>query len=148
MSLANGLYTITSLSHNLKIGRHPIEDRSLLPKRVMAMEPSDDALCSSIAPWTIEESGGETYTMRTAGGTAGDVDGRLYAHLMMEEQAEKWRIERCPQAGECCFVVTKPDRSVCWTVPSDGETNQVELRPLDPAHPPTQVFRIEPVSDL
>ena len=43
MSLATGIYVVTSVAGNRFIGRYPIEDRSLLPKQVFALPESVDA---------------------------------------------------------------------------------------------------------
>ena len=42
LELESGIYTISSLSQHGggNVGRHPVEDRSLLPKKILALPPN------------------------------------------------------------------------------------------------------------
>ena len=56
MSLENGTYTISSKANDLYIGRHPHEDRSLLPKPVLTLLAGIQAPKVVLPSWHVADS--------------------------------------------------------------------------------------------
>ncbi|KAG9027931.1 hypothetical protein FRB95_007060 [Tulasnella sp. JGI-2019a] len=92
------------------VGRYPIEDRSLNPKRVVVMPPNMQPLPN---PWMVEANSDGTYNLMT-GGSPGcaAIDQKLYAALIEEMvDSKSWTIT---PAGEGNFVVQKPGEDAVW----------------------------------
>jgi len=146
-SLPSGTYTITSNATNTPIGRHLVEDRSLLPKRVMLLNEGTEA-----PKWNIENHGNNKYTMKTHGGTVASVDGDVVAVLMEEPNLkDKWVITRSehPKDGPNAYTVELADSSSYgWYLPDTAPETQVGIRALivglsyPPYHPSAQLFNI------
>ncbi|KAJ3488883.1 hypothetical protein NLI96_g2532 [Meripilus lineatus] len=135
MSLQSGTYIIRSVLDKKAIGRHPIEDRSLLPKPVRAL-PSDVS-----APKLVVQKVEDGYHIRAKGDITGRHDGQLYAFLIDAIHGEAWRITEQPQHGKNIYIVETNDREAGWSVPVDDDDKRgahVNVRPLIvfPTYPP------------
>lgn len=151
MSLESGMYNIRCLANNNTVNRFHIEDRSLMPKRILPLKSDQD---EGMRPWVILKCGDNTYKMKALGSPVGENDGLLFAFLIGEEQGREWKIEACPQMGENCFVIMRPDEPVGWCVPELEEDRvQIAVRPListrsfPPKYPPNEVFVITRVME-
>ncbi|KIP12660.1 hypothetical protein PHLGIDRAFT_60974 [Phlebiopsis gigantea 11061_1 CR5-6] len=140
-TIEDGLYTITSKVGNANIGRFPVEDLSLLPKRILKLDADANA-----RQWIIVRSG-EGCTLKAKGAPVGENDQKLWAHLIMEEKAHPWLITPVPQMGEGLYIIEKTDRSAGWSV-VDEENSQIQVKPListrslPPMYPANQLFII------
>ncbi|KAG8844231.1 hypothetical protein FRB96_003235 [Tulasnella sp. 330] len=148
-SLPSGTYTITSHATNNPIGRPLVEDRSALPKRVVMLSGGTEA-----PKWDIE-SHGETYIMKTRGGTVASIDGNVVAVLIDEpDMKDRWLITRSehPKDGPNAYIVELADRSSGgWYMPDTAPETQVGIRPLiaglsyPPFYPSPQLFDFTPI---
>ncbi|KAK6542036.1 hypothetical protein TWF694_007807 [Orbilia ellipsospora] len=88
-TLATGTYVITSVSTGLRVARSPIEDKSLLPKKVVLVAPNADA-----AAWYVVRNYDGTYTLENKSAPAITIEKKLFAQLTEQDPpAEtRWRI--------------------------------------------------------
>ncbi|EKM51803.1 uncharacterized protein PHACADRAFT_150513 [Phanerochaete carnosa HHB-10118-sp] len=106
--LPDGLYTIVCKASGCKVGRHLVEAKTLLPKRVMVLRPEGSLRGASEAPWLIQRTGEkDTYKMQAGGALVGALKSRLVAHLTTEEDANTWVITHRPEFGDHCFTYTR-----------------------------------------
>ncbi|KAK7448421.1 hypothetical protein VKT23_013684 [Stygiomarasmius scandens] len=139
MPLESGTYTIRSCEFN--IGRPLAEDRSLLPKRIVVLPEEQTSV------WEIEKISTDTYFLKNQNSPTGNIDNKVAALLIMQEDAVKWRIEAIPQHGHNRYIIITEDRSKGW-VASDEPFEQVKCQPLivgpsvPPFYPQTEIFEI------
>ncbi|KAF3916136.1 hypothetical protein AA313_de0202791 [Arthrobotrys entomopaga] len=89
-TLATGTYIITSVSTGLRVARAPIEDKSLLPKKVELLPPNADA-----AAWYVVRNCADgTYTLENKAAVAVAIKNKLFAQLTEQTPpAEtRWKI--------------------------------------------------------
>ncbi|KAF7984348.1 hypothetical protein HWV62_15365 [Athelia sp. TMB] len=92
MSLSSGRYIITNPALGTPVGRGLIEDRSLHPKRILALgknvDPNDDAL------WDVIATEDDKYILRTRGSPTGRIDDKVWGILTGEdERVTKWTLQ-------------------------------------------------------
>ncbi|KAJ4473845.1 serine protease inhibitor [Lentinula aciculospora] len=138
MSLETGRYLI---HHGDKVvSRRFAEDRSLRPKRIDLLDPSDREIT-----WIIEKSGDE-YILNNRGAPTAHIEDNVFALLIHQESATKWIIEAVPRHGKNAYIIKTSDGKG-WVAP-DKVGEQIIYRPLivGPSEPPTfplnQVFQI------
>ncbi|KAG8996134.1 hypothetical protein FRB94_008559 [Tulasnella sp. JGI-2019a] len=124
MSLESGTYTIKNKASGTCIGRNPVEDRSLNPKRVLSLPPGGDA-----PRWNIQKDGND-YKMMIRGASATELDGLVKALLMGQQGASKWCITPQPQHGTDMYTVEVADKSQGWVLPTNEPETQVAVQPL------------------
>ncbi|KAG8844230.1 hypothetical protein FRB96_003234 [Tulasnella sp. 330] len=133
------------------VGRHLVEDRSLLPKRIMILDNSMEI------PRFIVENHGNTYTMKTRGGTVTCMGEKVVAALMEEDGLQdKWVLTRSldPDDEPNAFIITLPDdRSRGWVVCDTSPGSQVTIGPIvagmssPPEYPKSELFKFTPVDE-
>ncbi|KAJ6255973.1 Serine protease inhibitor [Drechslerella dactyloides] len=112
-SLEGGSYSIKVLSTNYSIGRRRVENRSLLPKQIVAY----DAPHLQSPRWVVKPRGDGTYKLSVSTGHTGAAQSdKLVAYLIKEPEIENWVVTPRPQHGEGIFTIEKADRSAGWTV--------------------------------
>ncbi|KAJ3798342.1 serine protease inhibitor [Lentinula aff. detonsa] len=138
MSLETGRYLI---HHGDKVvSRRFAEDRSLNPKRIDLLEPSDREVT-----WIIEKSG-DGYLLSNRGAPTAHIKDNVFALLIEQEQATKWTIEAVSQHGKDGYIIKTSDGKG-WVAP-ENVNEQIIYRTLivGPSHPPTfpgnQIFQI------
>ncbi|KAF3125576.1 hypothetical protein TWF703_010904 [Orbilia oligospora] len=97
MSLETGLYFIQAKSTHYNVGRYYVEDRSLLPKRVLSLSQAVGGLPSE---WLVEKTGDRTYRMKAQDTYTGVIDDKLYAFLLPEPAPVDWVIKAHPEHGD------------------------------------------------
>ncbi|KAK6330381.1 hypothetical protein TWF696_003477 [Orbilia brochopaga] len=131
-SLESGTYTIKVLSTNYSIGRRRVENRSLLPKQIIASY----APSSQSSRWVVKAREDGRYKLSVGNGHTGPAQGdKLVAYLIKEDEIEDWIVTSRPQHGDGVFTIEKPDRSAAWTVTEeqvqqDGSFKIVKVLPL------------------
>ncbi|KAJ3488881.1 hypothetical protein NLI96_g2530 [Meripilus lineatus] len=135
MSLPSGIYTIRSVYDQKAIGRHPIEDRSLLPKPIRALPNS------ITPPKIVVQKVKDGYQIKAGGNITGRHDGGLFAFLMDIFHGETWKITQQPQHGENVYTVETNDHEAGWVVPMDDDDKRgahLLVLPLvvQPSEPP------------
>ncbi|KAF3908772.1 hypothetical protein ABW21_db0203575 [Orbilia brochopaga] len=150
-SLDSGAYTIKVLSTNSSIGRRRVENRSLLPKQIVASEAHN----SRSSRWAIKARGNGRYKLSVGNGHTGPAQGdKLVAYLLKEADIVDWIVTSRPQHGEGVFTIEKPDRSGAWTVTNEQVQQEVKILPLisTRSSPPRfneyQLFRFTGTSTL
>lgn len=113
MSLESGIYIIQSKSQGGYVGRNSTEDRSLLPKKVVILPQGVEA-----PKWEIEKLDNGKYAFKTGGSHTAGFDKQLWAVLLPEPIATKWRIEPQPRDGENTYIIVNDDHDG-WTTPSE-----------------------------
>ncbi|KAK6353875.1 hypothetical protein TWF730_008298 [Orbilia blumenaviensis] len=143
MSLEHGLYSIKAKHNAYSVGRYIVEDRSLLPKRVLGL--SEDAIGGRPPVWEIEKTDDDKYIMKALGSPVGILHGKLFAFLidMDEQQPTHWVLKAHTQHGEDVYSIENASGEG-WTV-TDEEDSQIEISPVDGA--PTQLFEVKSVTD-
>ena len=118
MTLQPGKYLIKSKSQGTYIGRHVDEDRSLLPKRVLLLPPdfapapeviglSIDTLNVAEIPfsqWEVIMLDEGIYILKARSNHVTHFDNLVFAVLLPEPPATKWRIEAQPQHGQNIYT--------------------------------------------
>ncbi|KAK2461067.1 hypothetical protein APHAL10511_006914 [Amanita phalloides] len=125
MPLHPGYYFI--FSGPRQVGRHPIEDRSLRPKRVLALPPG----VRPLGPWLVQPAGPERYKLRALGAPTAEDNGLLWAYLMDEDQDFDWAIN---SKGDDYYTVEKRG-TVGWVATSGEEGpwgTQIAVRHFNP----------------
>jgi len=134
---------IASKVDSRPIGRYPVEDLSLLPKRVLSL-----AMGTHASPFIVQKSD-KGYTVRALGAPTGAIDGQLFAVLLDFPPAEDWIITPQPQHGENTYTIEKNDRSGGWVVDDEevfGNARAIKVKPLiatkslPPQYPNTELF--------
>ncbi|KAF8657092.1 hypothetical protein AX16_002279 [Volvariella volvacea WC 439] len=139
MPLTSGIYTIKN--QDKPVGRYFVEDLSLLPKRVLLLPDR----IPEIPRWIVEDKGNKSYILRALGAPTGKYKDSVYAFLIQEEDAEKWRVEPVEHLGPNKYIITTNDGSGGWVAPEETE-NSIAVRPLivgpsfPPFYPPNEVF--------
>ncbi|KAF8638991.1 hypothetical protein AX17_001794 [Amanita inopinata Kibby_2008] len=164
MSLQSGFYTIRN--GDKFVGRYEIEDRSLLPKRVLVGDDNIQVKVSiswfdlSISTahmmalnleWVVEALSNGRYKLSTGKAPTVAIDNKLFALLMDEDKPEEWVITERPQAGDSMYTVEAASKEEGWIAPTNDEEEvpQIAVRPLivgpsmPPFFPPTEVFKFE-----
>ncbi|RPD66161.1 hypothetical protein L227DRAFT_134503 [Lentinus tigrinus ALCF2SS1-6] len=113
MSLKDGIYTITTSSGGHLVGRHWVEDKSLLPKRVVTLH----SVGYTQPKWDVHAVGNGNYKIKTGGSYVGVMpDGHVFAFLLEDMiQGSEWKIQHVPQHGDNAYIITKGDGSEGWT---------------------------------
>ncbi|KAF3916206.1 hypothetical protein AA313_de0208501 [Arthrobotrys entomopaga] len=118
MSLESGAYTIRNKINNNPVGRFIVEDKSLLPKRVLSL-PQDKQ--TELPVWKIEKSDidSDSYRLKARGGVTTAIDNMLFAMLLDEEGPlgpSEWRLVPHPEHGPDVYNIVTPDNGYGWTV--------------------------------
>ncbi|KAG8996129.1 hypothetical protein FRB94_008554 [Tulasnella sp. JGI-2019a] len=149
MSIESGLYIVVNKANGHNIGRYPVEDRSLLPKRVMVLPQGVQA-----PMWIIEKKPDSNYTMKAGGAPASTQNSLLFVSLIdgIPPPAASWCITATPQHGENTYIIELDDKSAGWVVPDTnpdgGDLVQVQVKPListksmPPQYPATELFTL------
>ncbi|KAK6527293.1 hypothetical protein TWF281_010480 [Arthrobotrys megalospora] len=138
MPLEHGLYKIYyGPDGSREVGRYPIEDLSLLPKQVYAL---DDGVRSA-APWVVEKnSDGNSNTLRALGAKTGtDGRGGYIVALLIEEMGTvgHWVLTERPQHGSHVFTIEDSSSGNAWVgVEEDGRT-RIHVKPLQDSNNPS-----------
>ncbi|TEB22181.1 proteinase inhibitor [Coprinellus micaceus] len=148
--IQTGHYRIRSKATNTPVGRHFVEDLSLMPKRVLVL-PNDTP--HGPQPWIIIKEDDDTYTLRAGGAPVANINGQLFANLLDQAIGQKaWKIEAQPQHGENTFtIVSAHEQHLGWVVPNEEPYTQLDVRPListkslPPQFPSNQLFEIVPL---
>ncbi|KAG9010626.1 hypothetical protein FRB93_003894 [Tulasnella sp. JGI-2019a] len=157
MSIETGMYLISSKVNNHSIGRYPVEDRTMLPKRVMVLPQGIQA-----PHWIIEKKEGtDTYTMKAGHAATAVEDGLLWVTLMdsMPPLAASWSITATPQHGENTYIIQLADNGAGWIVPDTnpdtnpdgGDLVQIQVKRLivleifPIQYPPNYLFTLIPI---
>ncbi|KAK6542038.1 hypothetical protein TWF694_007809 [Orbilia ellipsospora] len=143
MSLESGTYTIRNKINNNPVGRFIVEDRSLLPKRVLSL-PQDNR--SELPVWKIEKSKSDSYRLKARGGVTTAIDNMLFALLLEEEgllSPSEWRLVPHPEHGPDVYNIVTPDTGYGWTVTGE-DMAQIEVVPILP-NAPTSLFEVVPL---
>lgn len=103
MTLEPGLYTISCRGTEAYIGRHVVEDKSLLPKRIVNLPKG------VVTPgFTVEKSAAseECYVLRASGGLVAEKDQLLWASVLdsFAPPTYLWRITAQPQHGQHIYM--------------------------------------------
>ncbi|EDR07642.1 uncharacterized protein LACBIDRAFT_294453 [Laccaria bicolor S238N-H82] len=121
------------------VGRHIIEDKSLNPKRILALPPS----FRPVQTWEIEALGNNEYYLKTRGTKTTAINGLIFALLLPEPEPKKWflklnlfsrtsykyilsffRIFVHPHF--VCSILDADDRSKGWISPEINDSEEVE----------------------
>jgi hypothetical protein len=132
MSLGSGIYIISNKLDNAFVGRFPIEDRSLLPKKVVTLPAGFEA-----PQWDIEALSGNRYKLSTQRAPTSEIEGRLYAVLASELAPTEWTITKRDNHGPNIYTVEAPSGNG-WVVANEEPETQIEVKPLiiNPSFPP------------
>ncbi|KAI0793524.1 hypothetical protein C8Q75DRAFT_713078 [Abortiporus biennis] len=139
-----------------KVGRYWIEDKSLLPKRIVLL-PETGGPDGWSPEWTIEKKD-EGYIMKSLNNYTAGLDGKLVAILIPDMAPPQiWKITPQPRHGENVYTIEASDSAEGWVVPEPEElltpASTVVVRPLivgpsyPPFFPPSELFKIERVDD-
>ncbi|KAK6511782.1 hypothetical protein TWF481_000687 [Arthrobotrys musiformis] len=138
MSLEPGLYFIQAKSKHYPVGRFYVEDRSLLPKRVLSLS---QAAGGRPPEWLVEETGDGKYRMKAQDAYTGAIDDKLYAFLLPEPAPVDWVVKAHPEHGENVYSI-ETESGEGWTVEDQPEsqvsTNSLRFAP----------FKILPINSL
>ncbi|RVD83123.1 uncharacterized protein DFL_007524 [Arthrobotrys flagrans] len=133
MSLESGRYFIRSKSTHYVLGRHYVEDRSLLPKKILGLSQT-----AGPPHWIIEKTSDGTYRMMVQGTYTGVIGDKLYAFLLPEPAPVEWILKAHPEHGENIYSIeTKSGEG--WTV-EDQPESQINIHPAQDA--PNQLFEL------
>ncbi|KAG8983413.1 hypothetical protein FRB93_007272 [Tulasnella sp. JGI-2019a] len=145
MSLPSNQFTICNKAYGLYVGRPQREDKSLLPKPIVALP---EGVRSA---WTTKSSKPNTSILMVGGAPTAAITNQVFAILLPEPPATTWKIMPVPQAGANTYLITKADNpSQGWVMPSGQSNTQVAVRPLimgpsdPPYYPPNQLWTIIP----
>ncbi|KAF8657106.1 hypothetical protein AX16_002293 [Volvariella volvacea WC 439] len=137
MTLSNGLYLIKNGAYF--VGRSPAEDLSLRPKRILLLPEGVTA-----PRWEVESTG-EHYILKAQGAPTTSIGGEVYALLVNEDGAEKWKLEKDVKRGDNFYVISSNNGSTGWIAPSDPEKQiachaQIVGMSLPPTYPGNESF--------
>ncbi|KAG8999308.1 hypothetical protein FRB94_006239 [Tulasnella sp. JGI-2019a] len=149
MTTLNGNFIIRHKATSYAIGRHLVEDKSLLPKRILSLPQNIE-----VPKWDIKHNNGH-YTMKARGGTVAAINGSVSALLMEEPDArDKWDITAVPQHGDNTYIieltVESNDDGQGWMLPENEPETQivshmlVSTKSIPPQYFPNALFEITP----
>jgi len=147
--LKPGRYFITCLYGGLPIGRPLREDRSLLPKAVVALNPRDERTDQAVFDLELKDNG--TYLIKSFGNFTANINDRLFAILLPEPAPQNWVLKKSERDDGDVFVVIAENSPLGWVLQEDEPGAQVAVRPLivgpslPPFYPPTELFKFTPV---
>ncbi|KAK6335167.1 hypothetical protein TWF718_010603 [Orbilia javanica] len=118
MSLEPGRYFIQAKSTHYVVGRYYVEDRSLLPKRILSLSQTAGGLPPE---WLVEKTGDGTYRMKAQDTYTGVIDQKLYAFLLPEPAPVDWVVKSHPEQGEDVYSI-ETENGECWTVEYQPES--------------------------
>ncbi|TFK92083.1 hypothetical protein K466DRAFT_562484 [Polyporus arcularius HHB13444] len=151
MSLANDSYHIMTLEGRHAIGRNFVEDKSLLPKRILTVPIQGLRAPMSTLIWDIEPIGDGNYKIKTRGSYVGVLpDGHIFAFVLEEMiQGAEWTIQHVPQHGEDAYIILQKNRERGWSYKEEDygqlSVNHVICTPSVPPHyMPNMIFIITP----
>ncbi|KAI0789335.1 hypothetical protein C8Q75DRAFT_806981 [Abortiporus biennis] len=154
MSLESGKYLISAMATEgkNKVGRYWIEDKSLLPKRIILL-PETGGPDGWSPEWTIEKKD-DGYIMKSLNNYTAGLNGELVAILIPDmAPPQNWKITAQPRHGENVYTIEASDSAEGWVIPEPEELTPVIVRPLivgasyPPFFPPSELFKIERVDD-
>ncbi|KIJ94840.1 hypothetical protein K443DRAFT_683415 [Laccaria amethystina LaAM-08-1] len=127
MALESGTYLITSLAqppHSASIGRNNSEDKSLNPKRVVALPPGVQR-----AVWDIEALGDDKYILNARDAPTAAIDGLIFAILRDEPAPTKWFLKLNLHSRTSYNILDSEDPSKGWIFPplGGGGTDQIKF---------------------
>ncbi|KAF8643025.1 hypothetical protein AX16_009269 [Volvariella volvacea WC 439] len=137
MTLPSGMYIIRNGRHT--VGRNHTEDASLLPKGVVLLPEGIQT------PKWVVDNRGDGYILKADGDPTAPIDKLLFALLMEQERAEKWKVQHVPQLGLRSYIILTHDEREGWIAPEEPN-EQIQCRPLivmptdPPQYPPNEVF--------
>lgn len=148
LELVSGSYTISSLSQHGEgnVGRHIIEDKSLNPKRILALPPS----FRPVQTWEIEALGNNEYYLKTRGTKTTAINGLIFALLLPEPEPKKWFLKLNLFSRTSYNILDAEDRSKGWISPgiNDGEeVEQVKFGDVGGSLNPFELWNIVRVKD-
>ncbi|KAF8882960.1 hypothetical protein BD779DRAFT_1626449 [Infundibulicybe gibba] len=141
--LESGLYLISSRQDEVYVGRHFVEDLSLLPKRILSLPHGVQAPRVS---WIVEKLPNGRYRLRAGGAPTGVKDNLVFALLIDIFPAEEWVITHRENHGPNVYTIEKADTSGGWVLPENEPYTQVAARPLiatkslPPQFPPNELW--------
>ncbi|KAH7918525.1 hypothetical protein BV22DRAFT_1024464 [Leucogyrophana mollusca] len=141
--LISGSCIIASLAQGdgATIGRYPVEDTSLLPKRIVTLP-------SGFRPsqWLLQALPNGRYVLKNGGSPTAEHDGLLFAYLLDDKQ-EEWEINY--RGNHNAYTIERASGESGWVLPDDLEPEtQVALRPLratmsiPPQFPDSELWKI------
>ena len=105
MSVQQGLYLLMVGDNHIPIGRYYIEDRSLLPKRVLSLpqgsQPPQVRLfavsehsweSADVKQWVILKNDSGKYVLKADGAPVFIKNNLIYADLLGDQATQKWDI--------------------------------------------------------
>ncbi|KAH7924148.1 hypothetical protein BV22DRAFT_531734 [Leucogyrophana mollusca] len=144
--LETGHYNIVNLAQESgSIGRFPIEDKSLLPKRIVVIP-------QSIKPsrWIVEALPNGRYILKNGGAPTAETDNLVFAFLR-DEKKEEWKITY--RENHDAYTIEKGSGESGWVIPDVKPETQVAVHPListksiPPQFPHTELWKIMPLLD-
>ncbi|KDQ08447.1 hypothetical protein BOTBODRAFT_179805 [Botryobasidium botryosum FD-172 SS1] len=116
MSLGNGTYLIQSKANGAPIGRHPVEDKSLIPKEVFALPQNAINIMDGRQPeWTLQKLEGGKYRLTIGNTSTGVVNGGVRGIFFDHSEAAEWSVE---SVGNELYEVSFDGKF--WTLASDS----------------------------
>ncbi|KIJ94817.1 hypothetical protein K443DRAFT_348098 [Laccaria amethystina LaAM-08-1] len=148
LELESGIYTISSLSQHGEgnVGRHPIEDRSLNPKRILTLPPN----IQPVQTWEIEALGNYEYYLKARGAKTTAINNLIYAVLLPEPEPKKWFLKLNLFSRISYNILDAEDHSQGWISPgiNDGkDIEQVKFGPVGGSLNPFELWNIIRVED-
>ncbi|TFK19754.1 hypothetical protein FA15DRAFT_697326 [Coprinopsis marcescibilis] len=138
MTLPTGHYYIRSIAQtpHYRVGRFIVEDRSLLPKKIV------NGVVGQIPhAWLVEKRDNE-YVLRNAGARVGVLEGKLFAFLINEPD-QFWRL--LPFDKDSFRIVNAADETFGWVL-NEGDQEQVEVKKVDGKNP-KELWTFSPLED-
>ncbi|KAG8998061.1 hypothetical protein FRB94_007224 [Tulasnella sp. JGI-2019a] len=104
----SGVYMIMDKKTNNPVGRFPVEDLSLLPKRVVVIPQGMQA-----PHWVVQKNGDGTYNLKAGGASVAgmDRDGMKLFAVLIDEMAppdsKKWNINPTGDGAYCVQLASQ-----------------------------------------
>ncbi|RDB24465.1 Serine protease inhibitor [Hypsizygus marmoreus] len=146
--LKTGIYTIVNKHTGQAVGRARAEDRSALPRRIVALPAG--ATNDEGSQWVIKAKDGK-YELSVLGASTFAQDQLVFGDLF-GDQVEQWKIEAQTHLGENTYTIVQSFGIGGWVLEGDDATTQVACRGLivGHSHPPffpaNQLWVITPVA--
>ncbi|KAG8855383.1 hypothetical protein FRB96_007039 [Tulasnella sp. 330] len=142
MSLPSGYCNITSYANNCPISRHPVEDRSLMPKQIYGLLPDYDG--SAIL--MVDNDG--TFTMQAHGASLGAINSLVYAFILDSPLVESWILAPQPQYGNNVYTIKSSQSGLGWVISDEPGPRgySINIGPIDNT-PKNSLFTIVPIED-
>ncbi|CCL99870.1 uncharacterized protein FIBRA_01895 [Fibroporia radiculosa] len=144
MSLPSGAYIINSLGSPGGSYLARESGDTLLPKKVFVLPPGTEA-----PTWVVTQLDNGRYKLETGDGSAGVIDGKVYAIGVLESR-EQWILTYQDLQG--AYTVERASQEEGWVAPDGiGPDAQLESRPLivmpsePPQYLPSELFIFSPV---